>query len=224
MKKRNQEKVDHTQIGFWVHNPGKSRLLLSSTRSLKCSSQLSSLSKTLGLLEAGGAGNQLSISLARPCSRILLPERSKSNFSPEEYLLLATVVLVFKHLCFPRIMLKPSIYLSILMTMTSVVLAANEVKYAPNYCLRFRFNCQSESKRDHVCCLYPLPNGNEAPSRPNNNAMMKFRPIRLPNRKNTEENVSTERPQPINKNPNRYLINRNFYLFTLFENHENCLL
>ena len=63
-----------------------------STRSLKCSSQLSSLSKTLGLLEAGGAGNQLSISLARPCSRILLPELSKSNFSPEEYLLLATVV------------------------------------------------------------------------------------------------------------------------------------
>merc|ERR1711953_733622 len=144
--------------------------------------------------------------------------------SPEEYLLLATVVLVFKHLCFSSIMLKPSIYLSILMTMTSVVLAANEVKYAPNYCLRFRFNCQSESKRDHVCCLYPLPNGNEAPSRPNSNAMMKFRPIRLPNRKNTEENVSTERPQPINKNPNRYLINRNFYLFTLFENHENCLL
>merc|ERR1711953_165174 len=127
--------------------------------------------------------------------------------SPEEYLLLATVVLVFKHLCFSSIMLKPSIYLSILMTMTSVVLAANEVKYAPNYCLRFRFNCQSESKRDHVCCLYPLPNGNEAPSRPNNNAMMKFRPIRLPNRKNTEENVSTERPQPINKNPNRPLPN-----------------
>merc|ERR1711953_769359 len=127
--------------------------------------------------------------------------------SPEEYLLLATVVLVFKHLCFSSIMLKPSIYLSILMTMTSVVLAANEVKYAPNYCLRFRFNCQSESKRDHVCCLYPLPNGNEAPSRPNNNAMMKFRPIRLPNRKNTEENVSTERPQPINKNPNRTLPN-----------------
>ena len=81
------------------------------------------------------------------------------------------------------------IYLSIFcwLSMISVVQAqqsSKEVKYAPNYCLRFRFNCQSESKRDHVCCLYPLPNGNEAPSRPiANNAMMKFRPIRLPNRK-----------------------------------------
>ena len=110
------------------------------------------------------------------------------------------------------------IYLSIFcwLSMISVVQAqqsSKEVKYAPNYCLRFRFNCQSESKRDHVCCLYPLPNGNEAPSRPiANNAMMKFRPIRLPNRKNTEENVSTERPQPINKNPNRYHSIQNFSL------------
>jgi hypothetical protein len=33
----------------------------------------------------------------------------------------------------------------------------DEKKFAPSYCLRFKLNCQSEQKKKHVCCLYPLP-------------------------------------------------------------------
>ena len=30
-------------------------------------------------------------------------------------------------------------------------------KFAPAYCLRFKFNCARPEKKGHVCCLYPLP-------------------------------------------------------------------
>ena len=30
-------------------------------------------------------------------------------------------------------------------------------KYAPKYCLRFKFDCTSAEKKGHVCCLFPLP-------------------------------------------------------------------
>ena len=30
-------------------------------------------------------------------------------------------------------------------------------KYAPKYCLRFKFDCTSPEKKGHVCCLFPLP-------------------------------------------------------------------
>ena len=34
---------------------------------------------------------------------------------------------------------------------------AKTPKYAPKYCLRFKFDCTSEEKKGHVCCLFPLP-------------------------------------------------------------------
>jgi len=58
------------------------------------------------------------------------------------------------------------------------------VKYAPNYCLRFRFNCQRPEKKSHVCCLYPQnPNpsgGEEKRPSPNYGTAVKFRPVKLP--------------------------------------------
>ena len=30
-------------------------------------------------------------------------------------------------------------------------------KFAPKYCLRFKFDCKSPEKKGHVCCLFPLP-------------------------------------------------------------------
>ena len=43
-------------------------------------------------------------------------------------------------------------------------------KFAPAYCLRFKFNCNNEAKKGHVCCIYPLPengqvtdNGHKSP-------------------------------------------------------------
>ena len=58
------------------------------------------------------------------------------------------------------------------------------VKYAPNYCLRFRFNCQRPEKKSHVCCLYPQnPNpsgGEERRPSPNYGTAVKFRPVKLP--------------------------------------------
>ena len=30
-------------------------------------------------------------------------------------------------------------------------------RFAPKYCLRFRFDCSSPEKKGHVCCLFPLP-------------------------------------------------------------------
>ena len=106
-----------------------------------------------------------------------------------------------------RAILCSFVCLSILCLASVSCQQTKDVKYAPNYCLRFRFNCQRESQKEHVCCLYPLPidlKANEQARRPTNNgAAIKFRPVRLPNRrKNSEETVSTERPQ-VNKNPNR---------------------
>jgi len=58
------------------------------------------------------------------------------------------------------------------------------VKYAPNYCLRFRFNCDRPEKKSHVCCLYPQnPNptgGEEKRPNPNYGTAVKFRPVKLP--------------------------------------------
>lgn len=30
-------------------------------------------------------------------------------------------------------------------------------RFAPKYCLRFKFDCTSPQKKGHVCCLFPLP-------------------------------------------------------------------
>ena len=30
-------------------------------------------------------------------------------------------------------------------------------RFAPKYCLRFKFDCTSPEKKGHVCCLFPLP-------------------------------------------------------------------
>ena len=48
--------------------------------------------------------------------------------------------------------------------------AGTAKKFAPAYCLRFKFNCNNEAKKGHVCCIYPLPengqvtdNGHKSP-------------------------------------------------------------
>ena len=59
-------------------------------------------------------------------------------------------------------------------------------KYAPTYCLRFRFNCQSPEKKGHVCCLYPLPESADSgalvkPATTGGNVgNIVIRPIKLP--------------------------------------------
>jgi len=72
------------------------------------------------------------------------------------------------------------------------------VKYAPNYCLRFRFNCNRPEKKSHVCCLYPQnPNpsgGEEKRPSPNYGTAVKFRPVKLPKvkPKKTEEDTNEQ--------------------------------
>ena len=39
-------------------------------------------------------------------------------------------------------------------------------KFAPSYCLRFKFNCQNEEKKGHVCCLFPLPENGQVDNQP----------------------------------------------------------
>jgi hypothetical protein len=75
-------------------------------------------------------------------------------------------------------------------------------RFAPKYCLRFKFDCTSPEKKGHVCCLFPLPiEGNDlgeqssvresAPSV--SVGVRKIRPLRLPSRRNGDEsNVGQE--------------------------------
>merc|ERR1711936_444194 len=62
---------------------------------------------------------------------------------------------------------------------------SSKKKLAPAYCLRFKFNCNNEAKKGHVCCIYPLPengqvtdNGHKSPLGPK----LHIRPIKLPAR------------------------------------------
>ena len=83
------------------------------------------------------------------------------------------------------------------------------VKYAPNYCLRFRFNCNRPEKKSHVCCLYPLPeNGNENEEEkrptPNYGTAVKFRPVKLPKtnpKKGDNDNSGSGNDQRGDANP-----------------------
>ena len=83
------------------------------------------------------------------------------------------------------------------------------VKYAPNYCLRFRFNCNRPEKKSHVCCLYPLPeNGNENEEEkrptPNYGTAVKFRPVKLPKtnpKKGDNDNSGSGNDQRGDTNP-----------------------
>lgn len=83
------------------------------------------------------------------------------------------------------------------------------VKYAPNYCLRFRFNCNRPEKKSHVCCLYPLPeNGNENEEEkrptPNYGTAVKFRPVKLPKtetKKDDNDNTGNGNDQRAASNP-----------------------
>jgi len=84
------------------------------------------------------------------------------------------------------------------------------VKYAPNYCLRFRFNCNRPEKKSHVCCLYPLPDKGQADQEekrptPNYGTAVKFRPVKLPktNPKKTEIDNNNERGETNNGGRNK---------------------
>jgi len=96
------------------------------------------------------------------------------------------------------------------------------VKYAPNYCLRFRFNCNRPEKKSHVCCLYPLPeNGNENQEEkrptPNYGTAVKFRPVKLPksnpkkgdndNSGNGNDQRADSKPGPRRNKPSASLAN-----------------
>lgn len=82
-------------------------------------------------------------------------------------------------------------------------------KFAPAYCLRFKFNCNNAEKKGHVCCLYPLP---ENAQQANNQQLasssgsgLNIRPIRLPVgiRTPTTEGNTEENKKPANKNNNK---------------------
>jgi len=70
-------------------------------------------------------------------------------------------------------------------------------RFAPKYCLRFKFDCSSPQKKGHVCCLFPLPlDGNkvgEETAIPDTVpsvkvGVQKIRPLRLPSRRKGDEN------------------------------------
>lgn len=87
------------------------------------------------------------------------------------------------------------------------------IKYAPNYCLRFRFNCNRPEKKSHVCCLYPQnPNpsgGEEKRPTPNYGTAVKFRPVKLPKTKpkKPEEDINEQQEQDGTKKPSASLAN-----------------
>lgn len=106
---------------------------------------------------------------------------------------------------FPAILLR-MFYCQLLATLLLVYLVPTgltqqkPVKYAPNYCLRFRFNCNRPEKKSHVCCLYPLPDKDKADQEekrptPNYGTAVKFRPVKLPktNPKKTDNDSNNER-------------------------------
>lgn len=68
-----------------------------------------------------------------------------------------------------------------------------ERKVAPSYCLRFKLNCESDAKKKHVCCTYPLPEGDEVegshfdPAGSGDGISgVKIRPIQLPQREKSD--------------------------------------
>jgi len=69
-------------------------------------------------------------------------------------------------------------------------------RFAPKYCLRFKFDCTSPQKKGHVCCLFPLPiEGNslgDQSSIPDTVpsvkvGVQKIRPLRIPSRRNGDD-------------------------------------
>lgn len=64
------------------------------------------------------------------------------------------------------------------------------IKYAPQYCHQFHFNCQVS--KGHVCCRFPLPPEGHNPNNQRNRIAgvgVRIRPIRLPiSRNGNEEN------------------------------------
>eukprot|EP00096_Caligus_rogercresseyi_P004317 TRINITY_DN1853_c0_g1_i1.p1 TRINITY_DN1853_c0_g1~~TRINITY_DN1853_c0_g1_i1.p1 ORF type:complete len:215 (-),score=41.42 TRINITY_DN1853_c0_g1_i1:91-735(-) len=49
-----------------------------------------------------------------------------------------------------------------LLMMTCLSVSGTKRKFAPAYCIRLRFNCQRDSHAGHICCKFPLPEGEEA--------------------------------------------------------------
>ncbi|XP_040563642.1 uncharacterized protein [Lepeophtheirus salmonis] len=55
-----------------------------------------------------------------------------------------------------------------LITLNKESVQGTKRKFAPSYCRTLKFNCQRESHSDHICCKFPLPEGDEVevPDRP----------------------------------------------------------
>lgn len=69
-------------------------------------------------------------------------------------------------------------------------------RFAPKYCLRFKFDCSSPEKKGHVCCLFPLPiEGNDLGENSSSQykvpsvkvGVQKIRPLRIPSRRNGDD-------------------------------------
>lgn len=101
---------------------------------------------------------------------------------------------------------------TVLLQYCIVISWAAEVKYAPSYCLRFRFNCERPEKKGHVCCIYPLPDAGgaaqEQASPPATN--IRFRPLKLPTAcvKNSEETSDDKQGHHQNKPAASSVINK----------------
>jgi len=73
-------------------------------------------------------------------------------------------------------------------------------RFAPKYCLRFKFDCTSPEKKGHVCCLFPLPiEGNDLGEKSSSPykvpsvkvGVQKIRPLRIPSRRNGDDSVKS---------------------------------
>ena len=48
-------------------------------------------------------------------------------------------------------------FLFVFLVVQVQVINGAKPRFAPKYCLRFKFDCTSPEKKGHVCCLFPLP-------------------------------------------------------------------
>jgi len=82
-------------------------------------------------------------------------------------------------------------------------------RFAPKYCLRFKFDCTSPEKKGHVCCLFPLPiEGNDLGEKSSTPykvpsvkvGVQKIRPLRIPSRRNGDDSSIDSAPSTHAKN------------------------
>merc|ERR1719510_1424851 len=78
-------------------------------------------------------------------------------------------------------------------------------KFAPAYCLRFKFNCNNEAKKGHVCCIYPLPENGQATDNNHKSPLgpkLHIRPIKLP-AKTRQPSIDGSNPKEDFKKPQK---------------------